>query len=145
MFLTKLDRPNLYPMGTSLEKVFDEFFENSFKEMGNNKYPMTDIYTENGVTHIRVAVTGFFDKEIEIFLENNLLTIKASHEDKSGRDSRIYHIKNIATRSFIRKFAVSNIVEDIKAEIKNGVLHLELIEKEKEITKKVIQIDTIKK
>jgi HSP20 family molecular chaperone IbpA len=144
MFLTKLDRPNLYPMGASLEKVFDEFLENSFKEMGNNKYPMTDIYTENGVTHIEVAVTGFSDKDIEISLENDLLTIKASHEDKSEEDSKIYHIKNIATRSFIRKFTVSNTVEDIKAEIENGVLHLELIEKEKEEIKKVIQIENKK-
>jgi len=114
MFLTKY-RPTLYPMGANLDRVFDEFFENSFKEIGTNKYPMTDIYSEDG--------------------------IEGSKESDEEKDERKYHTRNIARRSFKRQFQLAETVEDIKAKIENGVLHLELIEVQKEDTKKIIKIE----
>jgi len=140
--LRTVNRPTLYPMGTSLDRVFDEFFENSFKEIGTNKYPMTDIYVEDGVTHIEVAVTGFSEKDINITLDNGVLNIEGSKEIDT--ENRKYHTRNIAKRSFKRQFQLAETVEDIKANIENGVLHLELIEVQKEDTKKIININTTK-
>jgi len=140
MFLTKY-RPTLYPMGANLDRVFDEFFENSFKEIGTNKYPMTDIYSEDGVTHIEVAVTGFSEEDINIHLDNGILYIEGSKESDEEKDERKYHTRNIARRSFKRQFQLAETVEDIKAKIENGVLHLELIEVQKEDTKKIIKIE----
>lgn len=139
MFLTTR-RPNLYPMGTGLDRLVDEFFENSFKEVGVNKYPATDIYTEDGVTHIEVAVTGFSEDDIEVSLDNGILSIKGSKETEEQKDERKYHSRNIAKRSFIRQFNIADNVEDISANIKDGILHLELIQKEKEETKRLIKI-----
>jgi HSP20 family molecular chaperone IbpA len=140
MFLTKYT-PNLYPMGANFDRMFEELFETSFKDAGVNKYPATDVYTEGGVTHIEVAVTGFSEDDIEVSLENDILSIKGSKEEKTEHNDRNYHTKNIAQRSFIRKFTISDSIEDVKAEIKNGVLHLELVQKEKEETKKLIKIN----
>jgi len=141
MFLTTVNRPSLYPFGTSVDKMFDELFENSFKK--ESKYPATDIYVEDGVTYIEVAVTGFSEKDIDIFLENGILSIEASLEkdekkDKE-KDGKSYHIRNIAKRSFKRQFNVVDEVEDVKAKIKDGILYLELVTKEKEDTRKKIE------
>ncbi len=141
MFLTKYTKPNLYPIGTDIDKLFDELFESSFKEAGTNKYPATDVYTKDGVTYIEVAVSGFSDDNIEVSMENDVLIIKGSKEESQESDDRNYHTKNIARRSFVRKFTVANSVEDIEAEVKNGILQLKLIEKEKEKTKKLIKIN----
>jgi len=139
MFLSEF-RPSLYPLGTNIDRFFDEFFENTFKEFGVNKYPATDVYTENGVTHIEVAVTGFSEDDITISLDNGVLTIEGSREDKKETENRKYHTKNIAKRSFRRQFNLIDEVQDAKATIKNGILHIELIEKPKEETKKIIKI-----
>jgi len=142
MFLTKYsNRPNLYPIGANIDRLFDELFENTFNDSSISKYPATDIYTENGITHIEVAVTGFSDDDIEISLENDVLIIKGSKEDTEEKNEKNYHTKNIAKRSFVRKFTVSDNIEDVKAEIYNGILHLELEQKEKEETKKVFKIE----
>ena len=142
MFLTKYsNRPNLYPIGANIDRLFDELFENTFNDSSISKYPATDIYTEDGVTHIEVAVTGFSDNDIEISLENDVLVIKGSKEESDEKNGKNYHTKNIAKRSFVRKFTVSDNVEDVKAEISNGILHLELEQKEKEETKKVFKIE----
>jgi len=143
MFLTKYsNRPNLYPVGANIDRLFDELFENTFNDSSISKYPATDIYTENGVTHIEVAVTGFSENDIEISLENDVLIIHGSKEEKEEeKEERNYHTKNIAKRSFVRKFTVSDNVEDVKAEISDGILHLELEQKEKEETKKVFKIE----
>jgi molecular chaperone IbpA len=142
MFLTKYsNRPNLYPVGADIDRMFEELFENSFNNSSIGKYPATDIYTENGITHIEVAVTGFTDDDIEILLEDDTLMIKGSKEEKEEHSDRNYHTKNIAKRSFIRKFTVADNIEDIKADMKDGILHLELKQKEKEETKKQIKIE----
>ena len=140
MFLTKYNKPSLYPMGANFDKIFDELFESAFKDSGVNKYPATDVYTEDGVTHIEVAVTGFSNEDIEISLEDDILTIKGSKDEKEEHNERNYHTKNIAKRSFIKKFNVSDKVEDVQAEIKDGILYLELVQKEKEEAKKIIEI-----
>jgi len=138
MFLTT--KPNLYPMGTGLDRLVDEFFENSFKEIGVNKYPATDIYTEDGITYIEVAVTGFSEEDINIHIDNSILTIEGKKEDKSEEDSKNYHTKNIARRSFKRQFSLTDRVEDAKAYIENGILKIELIEVPEVETKKQIKI-----
>jgi molecular chaperone IbpA len=140
MFLTKYT-PSLYPSGANIDRIFDELFESTFKGSGVNKYPATDVYTENGVTHIEVAVTGFSENEIELSQENGILTISGSHEDKTENEDKEYHTRNIAKRSFIRKFNLLETVESVKATIENGILHIELVEKPKEQTKKVFKIE----
>ena len=140
MFLTEYNKPILYPIGANIDKLIDEIFETSFKD-GISKYPATDIYTENGVTHIEIAVTGFDEDDISVTLDNDTLIIKASKEEKYENTERNYHTKNIAKRSFIRKFTISYDVNDIHAEIKNGLLHLEIKPKEKEDTIKQIKIN----
>jgi HSP20 family molecular chaperone IbpA len=89
-----------------------------------------------------VAVTGFSEKDIEISLEGGLLSIKGSKDSNEAKDApeRTYHTKNIAKRSFIRQFNLADSIIDVEAKISNGLLHLKLIEKEKENSKKLIPI-----
>ena len=142
MFLTTRDLPSLYPNGARLDRVFNEFFNESFNNTGVNKYPATDVYTEDDVTYIEVAVTGFSESDISVYLDNNVLTIEGAKEVPNTSEHRKYYSRNIAKRSFKRQYTVTDRVEDVKASITDGLLKLELIEKPEVDTKKVIKITT---
>ena len=141
MFLTTRDLPSLYPMGAELDRVFDTFFSDSFNNTKVGKYPATDVYIEDNVTYIEVAVTGFSEDDIDVYLDNNVLT-KETSKNSNNDTERKYYTRNIARRSFKKQYTVTDRVEDIKASIQDGILKLELIEAEEEDTRKVISITT---
>ena len=74
---------------------------------------------------ITVAVAGFEDDELDIQVENSVLTI--SGKQKSPDNERNYLHEGIARRSFERKFTLADHVEITAAELRNGLLKLNLV------------------
>ena len=74
---------------------------------------------------ITVAVAGFEDDELDIQVENSVLTI--SGKQKSPENERNYLHEGIARRSFERKFTLADHVEITAAELRNGLLKLSLV------------------
>ena len=74
---------------------------------------------------ITVAVAGFEEDELDIQVENSVLTI--SSKQKSPENERNYLHEGIARRSFERKFTLADHVEITAAELRNGLLKLSLV------------------
>jgi molecular chaperone IbpA len=82
---------------------------------------------------ITVAVAGFEEDELDIQVENGVLTI--SGKQKSPENERNYLHEGIANRSFERKFTLVDHVEITAADLQNGLLRLSLVRKVPEAMK----------
>lgn len=69
---------------------------------------------------IEMAVAGFGKQDIEITIENGVLTINGNSTTNEGD----YLYKGIAERSFTRKFAIADQIEVKNAELINGLLKI---------------------
>lgn len=80
---------------------------------GENRYAIT------------LAVAGFEESELDIQVENGVLRVRGKKADEVEEKSYLY--RGIANRSFERKFNLADHVEVSGAELKNGLLTVNLV------------------
>ncbi|MFC6439581.1 Hsp20 family protein [Bowmanella sp. JS7-9] len=73
---------------------------------------------------ISMAVAGFAPENIEIEVQDNTLRVSGTKEEQ-GEERRFLH-KGISERSFERKFQLGDHVKVLAADMKNGLLHIDL-------------------
>ena len=125
MRLVPYIRRSEYPMTSKLfEEFFNDFPFNSAPERSENWIPSVDILEKGGNLILRAELPGMTQKEIELKLEGNTLTLKGErkmeNEDKKSNYHRIESYYGTFTRSFRLPDTVD--AEKISAEYKNGVL-----------------------
>ena len=102
-------------------------FENDFKLNGNHlgNYPPYNIVRTGDYTYnIELALAGFGKKDIDVEYADNTLTVKSIHTDEEEKEGTIY--KGISKRKFTRTFTIADDVEVLGAELKDGLLTVEL-------------------
>lgn len=82
---------------------------------------------------ITIAVAGFEESDLDIQVENGMLTVRGKLE-KTDVDRKYLH-QGIANRSFERKFTLADHVEVSGAELRNGLLQLSLVKEVPEAMK----------
>jgi molecular chaperone IbpA len=89
-------------------------------------YPPYDIErtSENGY-RISMAVAGFKPDELKIEVKESLLTVTG--EKVAEEKGKAYLHRGIAARSFERRFQLADYVEVKGAEVKDGMLHIDLV------------------
>jgi HSP20 family molecular chaperone IbpA len=86
---------------------------------------------------ITLAVAGFGHGQLEVTVENGQLVIRGrQHDDKS----RHYLHRGIAARQFQRTFVLADGMEVQSADLRNGLLSIDLIRPESEQTVRSITI-----
>ena len=80
---------------------------------GENRYAIT------------LAVAGFTIEDLEIQVENNVLTVRGKKTNDDNPHNYLY--QGIATRSFERRFNLADYVEVSGAELRNGLLTVNLV------------------
>jgi molecular chaperone IbpA len=102
--------------------MFDELMRMNSQQSLN--YPPYNIVknTEDSFD-IEVAVSGFSEGEIEVNLDNRVLTIKGQKNEDLVAE---YLHKGISTRDFVREFTLAEHVEVIHASQKDGILTINL-------------------
>ena len=109
---------------------FDRFaslFDQAAGLDDGNAFPPYNIerLTENEY-RITMAVAGFVRDEIKVELNADVLTVtgnKAGDED----NSRQFLHRGIAGRAFARRFQLADHVEVKGADLKDGLLHIDLV------------------
>jgi HSP20 family protein len=104
--------------------------------------PAVDIFeTENEVV-IKAELPGMEAKDIDIRLENNVLTLKGERRFLSEAKEENYHRVEREYGTFSRSFSLPSAVKEdkIKAEYKDGMLRVMLPKKE-EVKPKAIKIE----
>ena len=84
---------------------------------------------------ISLAVAGFTRDQLEVSIEENQLVIRGRQQDDK---SRHYLHRGIAARQFQRTFVLAEGMEVLGADLKNGLLEIDLVRPEPErLVKKV--------
>ena len=122
----------------SLERMLDRAAKNS------ESYPPYNIERLDP-THllISVAVARFGEDDLSLEIEDRQLTVRGRRVEDDGENERCFLYKGIAARQFQRSFILADGVEVEGAHLENGLLHINLLQKEPE--SKVRQIKITKK
>ena len=116
------DFGNFRRSSVGFDRLFD-MLENS--NFGGENYPPFDlIRVDDNRYRIEVAVAGFGKEDIEITSQQNQLLIRGQKSDENGSD---YVHRGIANRSFERRFALADHIQVRGAELKDGMLAIELV------------------
>jgi len=109
----------------------DPFFIGFNRELGrlntahktnSQTYPPYDLLKLDEDTYrISLAIAGFSRENIDISVDNGTLIIKG--EIVEVIDAEVVH-KGIAGRKFVRSFALGEYMEVTGAEMKDGMLHI---------------------
>ncbi len=92
-------------------------------------YPPYNIVKSGKNTYdIEVALAGFNKKDINVEVENGMLTIETKQSEKEtdkDEDGKVLH-KGISKRYFKRSFTIANDVKVKGAELKDGLLKVSM-------------------
>jgi len=88
---------------------------------------------------VEAELPGMKREEIEVELENNVLSIKGERKFERKQDSENYHFRRAQLRHVLPQLQPAKNVdgEHIGAEYKDGVLHVSIPKKEEVKPKKV--------
>ena len=102
-------------------------FDHQYDAINVSNYPPYNIVkTGDNKFDIEVALAGFNKKDINVSVENGMLTIESKQEDKSkDKDGEVIH-KGISKRYFKRSFTIADDVEVKGAELKDGLLRVSM-------------------
>jgi HSP20 family molecular chaperone IbpA len=87
---------------------------------------------------ITLAVAGFSRDELDITIEESQLVIRGRQNDEEARQ---YLHRGIASRQFQRTFVLADGMEVLGADLKNGLLSIDLARPEPERVVKTIAIN----
>jgi molecular chaperone IbpA len=108
------------------DRLFD-MLENNGLANGGENYPPFDLRkTGENDYQIELAVAGFKPDEIDITAQQNVLIVSGKKKEESDRDGADYIYRGIATRSFERRFALADHIQVRGADLKDGLLSIEL-------------------
>ena len=86
---------------------------------------------------ITLAVAGFTRDQLEVTIEESQLVIRGRQQDDKARD---YLHRGIASRQFQRTFVLAEGMEVLGADLRNGLLSIDLARPEPERVVKTVSI-----
>jgi molecular chaperone IbpA len=109
------------------DRLFD-MLENSNLGQSQENYPPFDLIRkgENDYS-IQLAVAGFTPEEIDVTAQQNVLVVSGRKSDESEEKGNDFIYRGIANRSFERRFALADHIQVRGADLKDGLLSIELV------------------
>lgn len=108
-----------------LPRLFDEMFEGALCQNGVGALPV-DIRQEGDKWVIEAEVPGIARDDLNITVENGVLTIGGKYAEETKNENAEYHVRERRTGEFSRSFRLPKTAdsENVTAELVNGVLTL---------------------
>ena len=108
------------------DRLFD-FLETASRAEPADNYPPFDLEKiADDSYRITLAVAGFKAEEIDITARQNMLVVTGRKANDRGKDGNFLHV-GIATRAFERRFELADFVRVESADLRDGLLSIELI------------------
>jgi molecular chaperone IbpA len=145
--MTQLQRFDTAALNRALvgfDRIFDDMERRFANQISSNYPPFNIAKVGENLYDIAIAVTGFEKDEIAVTVEANELTVKGERKTPEGPELEYLH-RGLALRDFEKTFTLAEHMKVRKAEIKNGILLIQ-IEREipEELKPRVIDIVEIK-
>jgi molecular chaperone IbpA len=117
----------LRPLSVGFDDVFNHFESMFDYDMVNvsNYPPYNIVKTGDNKYDVELALAGFNKKDINVSVENGMLTIESKEDKTKDKDGEVIH-KGISKRYFKKSFTISDDVEVKGAELKDGMLRVSM-------------------
>lgn len=127
----------------------DKFFEGDdffpvIPAISRKSKPSMDVYQKNNDIVAEIVLAGMDPKNVEVSIENDVLTVKGEAREEKETKDKNYYCKEIRSGSFTRSVSLPAHVKasEAKAESKNGILKITVPVDEKKVMKKIpIKVD----
>lgn len=111
-----------------MSRLFEDFFNDlpwmATMPRTEGWVPAVDIFEKDGNLILRAELPGMNEKDIDVKLEGNILTLKGERKLDSEEKKHNYHRVESFYGAFTRSFTLPDTVDTdkIKADYKNGIL-----------------------
>lgn len=140
MIMRNFDLSPLYRSAIGFDRLANMIDSASRNEQQPSYPPYNIELLGENEYRITMAVAGFSREELTIHSEQNSLTIKGAKQPED--DEKTYLYQGIAARGFERRFQLADHVNVVKANLENGLLHVDLVREIPEAMKaRLIEID----
>jgi HSP20 family protein len=120
----------------------DDFMDNMLVPRLDWRQEQTNLemYEDDDNVVVKLAIPGYKEEEIDISVEDNVLTISGNTREEEEDTSKKYYYKGLKTESFSRSITLPVRVksDNADAEMKNGVLHVTLPKAEESKASKIM-------
>ena len=109
------------------DRLFD-MLENSNLGQPQENYPPFDLIKKGDNDYcIQLAVAGFKADEIDLTAQQNVLIVSGRKSEENEQANGDFIYRGIANRSFERRFALADHIQVKGADLKDGLLAIELV------------------
>lgn len=121
-----LDFSPLYRSSIGFDRMANLLDTIAKTDLKQPAYPPYNIeLTGDDSYRITMAVAGFAEAELDVQIEQNLLTLTGKKAEAD--QPKEYLHQGIAERSFERRFQLADHVRVDNAQLENGLLHVDLV------------------
>lgn len=123
---------------TELASAMDAFRIESPVTTGfvERSFPYSNCWEDDGVIHLQLAVAGYKEDDLSIDHVGDTLTIKGRADAHAlVPEKATVHWKNVAQRSFTRRFKLAAGASVVSASLENGMLEVVIKREPEEATK----------
>jgi molecular chaperone IbpA len=124
--LTRFDTTALNKALVGFDRLFDTFETRFANQLSTNYPPHNIIKTDDTHYQIEIAIAGFKKNEISIEVEQEILTVKGESETPNENTVKQYLHRGLSSRSFVRSWQLAEHMVVNGAEIKYGILTINL-------------------
>jgi HSP20 family protein len=120
-------------MNRLFEDTMGTWFADSNGKGLTNWVPLADIYETDNDLVVRCELPGVDPKAVDVRVENNVLTIRGERQFDPTVQPENYHRLERPYGTFTRSFTLPAMIDSdkIRAEYRDGILHLMLPKSEK--------------
>jgi len=121
---TPQDLQKMMGFSVGFDSIFDRFFDMDLTR--DSGYPPYNIRKINEAQYvIEIALAGFSKDDIEVEVTEGSLAVRSKKEEEMNGDDSFVH-KGIAKRSFLRSWTLSDDIIVKGADLKDGMLVIDL-------------------
>jgi len=110
-------------------RMLDGFFDDA--PVWNTQTPAVDVKEEEKRYLMEVELPGLTDKDIDLKVEDNILTLSSKKEESKEEKKNGYLLRERRSAEFCRTFVLPQDADraEVKAEFKNGLLLVDIPKK----------------
>ena len=130
-----------WSMLEEIDEMTNRLWESWPEFTGTEMTPRTEMYEEKGSLVVKTEMPGIKKEDIDISLEDDVLTIKAEKKEEEVSEEKDYYAREVRYGQYSRAMRIPFRVnsQKIAATLEDGVLELRL-PKAKEIKAKKIEV-----
>ncbi|MEL6476044.1 MAG: Hsp20 family protein [Pseudomonadota bacterium] len=123
-----LDLSPLYRSTVGFDRLATMLDQVMSHDVSAPSYPPYNIEkTGDDAYRISIAVAGFGEEDLAIEVKEGTLTVTATKRRAENAPEVVYLHRGIAERGFERRFQLAEHVQVKGADLKNGLLHIDLV------------------